>query len=95
MASKMCLDFLSNVNLPKTKLMIIETQANGRVQVLDNKLIQVTWNRKPIEQAFNFELLGMLIYENFEWIEHINETVKECFTTLKTFLKMQQFSPLH
>ena len=59
--------------------MITETKQNRksteRVHNFDNKSIEVNCNEEQIEHIFSFKLLGM-------WTDHINKTVKECFTTL-------------
>ena len=60
----------------------------ARALDLDNKSIQVSYNKTPTEFVFSFKLLRMLIDKHFDWTDHVNnKTLKEYFTTLNNLKK--------
>lgn len=50
-------------------------------------------NRKSIEHERSAKLLGVIFDENLSWSEHVNNTLKNCYGTLRTLRNFKRFTP--
>ena len=50
-------------------------------------------NNKSIQHTRSAKLLGMTFDENLSWTEHINNTLKSCYGTLRTLKNFKRFTP--
>ena len=77
------------LNAKKTKMAIFSTRQLAQRHSLADLVTVIKSAGQDIEQVKNFKVLGVRFNEHLDWTEHVNHTLKSCFSTLRNLKRFK------
>ena len=83
-------------NPNKAKLIVISSRQMVQYHKLDSsKTVNIKCNNKTIERVNEYKLLGVILDKHFELHSHVDKTLKDDYSTLRTLKLLKHYAPYY
>ena len=83
------------LNAKKTKMTVFSTRQLAQRHSLADLNTELKSAGQNIERVKNFKILGIKFNEHLDWTEHVNQTLKCCFATLRNLKQFRNITTWH
>ena len=83
-------------NPNKTKVMVISSQQMAQYHQLDSfNKVNIKCNNIYIETVREYKIMGIILDEHFELHSHVNEILKDGYSSLRTLKLLKCYTPYY
>ena len=83
-----------NINITKTKVMLISTPQMSKYHQLKEEKVNVKCNNITLERVSEWKLLGVTLDEHFQLDKHYSKLCKDCYFSLSMLKKLKRYTLL-